>query len=72
MSDDPNAQRKAHLRAEIDRAIGHLDADAQALAEAKATLERDTARLDRLQGELKGILALEAREDAHEAEQAAR
>lgn len=69
MSHDPNAQRKAYLRAEIDRTIGHLVKDAHAVSEAQATLERDTAKLERLQRELQGILGLEAREDAYWAAQ---
>ncbi len=61
---DPNRDRKTHLRAEINETINHLVADARAVAEAKGALERDTARLERLQRELNGLMALDAREDA--------
>lgn len=68
---DPNAQRKAYLKDEIDRTIGHLVEDAHALAEAQARLDGDSARLERLKKELDGILALEARADADAAAEAA-
>jgi len=60
LGDDPNQDRKAYLRAEINATIDHIVADAHAVAEAQATLERDTARLEKLQRELNGILDLEA------------
>lgn len=68
---DPNGPRKNYLEAEIKEAIEMLVKSTLAVEKAKTAMQHDLDRLARLQKELSGLKALDAREDDHEAQQAA-
>lgn len=72
MTTDPNADRKAYLKAEIAQEVTRLSQDALAVEKAKATLESTIARYARLSAEMKGLETLDAREDAYWAAQDAK
>lgn len=62
--EDPNADRKAYLEAELKEAIGHLAKSFVAREKANRQADYDLARMERIKKELDGLAALKAREDA--------
>ena len=62
--EDPNAERKAYLEAELKEAVGYLTKSILAVEKAKQQVDYDIARMERIKKELDGLVALQAREDA--------